>query len=68
MRRFASILVQTADFRNHADIALLGILNQDYTLRLVIENDELELQTQDNQTWTPSQRPYVPYTSTTETY
>ncbi len=34
-------------------------------LRLFIENAELELQTQDNRTWTPAERPYVPCFLTT---
>ena len=34
-------------------------------LRLFIENAELELQTHDNRTWTPVQRPYVPSSLTT---
>ena len=52
----------------HADITLQGILHLDYVLRLFIENEELELQTQDNRTWTPVQRPYVLCLPTTHTH
>ena len=55
----------TADFGQHTEIALQGAPNRDHTLRLFIENEELELQTQDNQTWTPAQRPYVRFFFTT---
>ena len=44
-------------------IALRCVPNRDYKLRLFIENEEVELQTQDNQSWTPAQRPYVPFSS-----
>jgi len=57
-----------ADFGQHADIALQDTLHQDYALRLFIDNQELRLQTQDNRTWTPAQRPYVPHFSTTHTH
>ena len=50
-----------ADFGQHADITLQDTLNRDYALRLFIDNQELGLQTQDNRTWTPVQRPYVPH-------
>jgi len=68
VRRFASVLVHPADFGQHADITLQGTQHQDYVLRLFIGNQELGLQTQDNRTWTPAQRPYVPYLPTTHTY
>ena len=61
MRRFTSILAYTADFGQHTEIELQGAPNRDYTLRLLMENEKLELQSQDNQTWTPAQRSYVPY-------
>ena len=67
MRRFTSIFVQTPDFGQHTEITLQGVLNRDYTLGLFIENEELNLQTQDNRTWTPAQRLYVPCFFTTHT-
>jgi len=67
VRRFTSILVDTADFGYPTEITLQGVLNREYTLRLFIENEELEVQTQDNQTWTLAQRPCVHYFSTTYT-
>jgi len=48
-----------ADFGKHTEIALQGVPNRDYTLRLFTGNMALELQTQDNQTWTPAQPLYV---------
>jgi hypothetical protein len=60
LRRFASVLVHAADFVHHADITLQGIPRRDYALRLFIQNEELGLQTQDNRTWIPARRQYVP--------
>jgi len=57
-----------ADFGQHADITLQDTLHRDYALRLYIGNHELGLQTQDNRTWTPAQRPYVPYFPTKHTH
>ena len=68
MRRFTSILVHTADFGQHTGIALQDVPNRDYTLRLFRGNEELELQAQDNQTWTAAQRPYVPCFFISNTY
>ena len=68
LRRFASVLVHAADFVQHADITLQGILHRNYALRLFIEKEELGLQTQDNRTWIPSRRQYVPCFPTTYTY
>ena len=68
LRRFASVLVHAADFVQHADITLQGILHRNYVLRLFVENEELGLQTQDNRTWIPARRQYVPYFPTTYTY
>ena len=68
MRRSASVFVYAADFGQHADVSLQITLHRDYALRLFIGNEELELQTQDNQTWTPAQRPYVPCFPTTHTH
>ena len=65
--RFTSIFAHTTDFGRHTEITLQGAPNRDYTLRLFIENEELDLQTQDNQTWTPVQRPYVRLFFTTNT-
>ena len=60
MRLFISIEVHTTHLAQHPDITLQNIPNPEYTLRLFLENEERELHTQDNRTWTPSQRPYVP--------
>ena len=58
-----SILILTADFGNHTEITLQGVLHRDYTLRLFIENQELDLHTQDNRIWTLAQRPCAPFFS-----
>ena len=68
MRRFALVLVHVTDFGRHTDITLQGTLRRDYVLRLFIENEELELQRQDNQTWTPTERLYVSCFPTTHTH
>ena len=65
MRSFTSILAHTTDRGEHTEITIENIQPRDYTLRLFIENEELGLQMEDNQTWTPVQRPYVPFFSTT---
>ena len=62
------VLDHAADFGKHADVVLEGTLHRDYAPRLFIGNEELELQTQDNQTWTPAQRPYVPCFPTVHTH
>ena len=68
LRRFASVLVHAAEFVHHADITLQGIPHRNYVLRLFIGNEELELQTQDKQTWTPARHPYVPCFPTMQTH
>jgi len=57
-----------ADLGQHPDITLQDVLHPDHALRLFINDQELGLQTQDNRTWTPAQRPYVPYFPTTHTH
>ena len=44
------------------------VLNRGCQLRLFVENEERELQTQDNRNWTPVQRPYALYFPTTYTH
>jgi hypothetical protein len=61
VRRFTSIEVYTTDFGQHTEITFQDILNRECSLRLFVENQEMELQTKDNRVWTPTQRPYVPY-------
>ena len=63
-----SVLIRTAESGQHTDIKLQGILHRDFTLRLYVENEELELQSQDNQTWTPAQLTYVACFPTTHTH
>ena len=68
MRQFTSIYTHTAHFGYHTEIALQGVPNRAYTLRLFIDNVEREVQRKDNHTWTPAQRPYVPYYPYTYTH
>jgi len=58
VRRFTSISL--ADLKRYTEITLQNPLNRQYILRLFVENRERELQREDNQTWTPVQRLYVP--------
>jgi len=58
---FASIEVHTAHYTQHTEITLQDIPRLKYTLRLLIGNDEKELQREDNWSWTPAQRSYVLY-------
>ena len=61
MQRFTSIYVHTSHFSKHTEITLQDVPNQEYTLRLFVENVERELQRKDDHIWTPVQRQYVPY-------
>jgi len=61
VRRFTSIHIHPAHFGYHTEITLQDVLNQEYTLRLFVENVEKELQKKDNHTWTLAQRQYVLY-------
>jgi len=67
VRRFASIEVYAAYYTQHTEITLQDIPRLKYTLRLFIGNDERDLRREDNWTWTPAQRSYVPYFLTTYT-
>ena len=61
MRRFTPIYIQTSHFSKHTEITLQDAPNRECTLRLFVENVERELQKEDDHTWTPAQRQYVPY-------
>jgi len=61
VRCFTSIYVHTAHFRQHTEITLQDIPNREYTLRLFVENVAREVQRNDNHTWTPARRLWVPY-------
>ena len=54
-------LVHATDFEHQIEITLQNVLHREYTLSLSVENEERELLTRDYRTWTPAQRPYVPY-------
>ena len=61
MRRFTSIYIHTSHFSNRTEITLQDVPNREYTLRLIVENVERELQKKDDHTWTPAQRQYVAF-------
>jgi len=56
---FISMKVLITDFGHHIGITMQDVLNRGCQLRLFVENEERELQTQDNRNWTPAQRPYA---------
>jgi len=60
VRRFTLIDVYATDLAQHIEITLQDDLNREFTLRLFVENQERDLETKDNQIWTPTQRAYVP--------
>ena len=60
MQLFTSILIQNADLSHHSEITLQDVPKLKYTLRLLVDNEERELQRMDNRTWEPAQRLYVP--------
>ena len=61
VRRFASVESHPAHLWQHTEITLQDIPRVKYTLRLFVGNEERELQTDDNRSWTPAERQYVPY-------
>ena len=54
VRCFTSVYIHTTDFGWHTEITLQDIPNQEYTLRLFVENVESKLQRKDDHTWTPA--------------
>jgi len=59
VRRFNFNSGHTADLGQHTDITLQEIPKHRLTLRLFVENEERDLQTEDNLTWALVQRVYV---------
>jgi hypothetical protein len=51
--------ILAADFRQRTEIRLQEVPNQEYLLRVFVDNVEKELQKENNQTWTPAQHLYV---------
>ena len=60
MRLFTSILIQNADLSHHSEITLQDVPKLKFALRLLVDNEERELQRINNRTWEPAQRLYVP--------
>ena len=48
-----------ADLAYLTEITLRDIPNRDYSLRLFVENEEIELQKTANRSWTPAKRQYA---------
>jgi len=59
-RRFTSIPAQATDFSHHTEITLQVIPKLKYSLRLLVDNEERELQRINNQTWEPAKPLYAP--------
>ena len=68
MRRFTSITAHTADLRLHTGITLQIVPKLKYALRLLVDNEERELQRVNNQTWEPTQPLYAHGFFDTRTY
>jgi len=60
MRRFTSIPAHTADLNHHTEITLPVVPKLKYTLRLLVDDEEKELQRLDNRTWEPVKPLYAP--------
>ena len=60
VRYIASICCHIADLGYRTEITLQDVPNQEYTLRLLVENEERELQQTGSRSWTPAQRQYAP--------
>ena len=52
-------LVHPTNFVQHPGITLQDVLKREYTLRLLVDNEERALHTKDSRTWTLVERPYV---------
>ena len=68
MRRFTSIPVHTADLSHHTEITLQVVPKTKYELRLLVDDEERELQIINNRTWEPAKPMYAPWLFYTCTY
>ena len=59
-KRFISILVHAADLRHHIGVTLQAVPKMKYALRLLVDNEEREIQRTNNRTWEPVQPLYAP--------
>jgi hypothetical protein len=53
-RRFTSIPVHTADLNHHTEITLQVVPKPKYAFRLLVDNEERELQRINKMTWEPA--------------
>ena len=59
MQHFTSMLIHTANLSRYSEITLQDVPTLKYTLRLLVDNEEKELQRMDNRTWEPAQPLYA---------
>jgi len=61
--------LRTTDFGQHTEITLQDVRNEEYALRLYVDDRERKLRTKNHRIWTPAQRLYVcPLFTTTYTH
>ena len=60
-RRFTSLPAHTADLSRYTEITLQVVPKTKYELRLLVENEERELERINNRTWEPAKPLYAPY-------
>ena len=59
VRRFLPSYIHSTHFGHHTEITLQDVPKWKHKLELFVGNRQIELETEDNQTWIPAQRPYV---------
>jgi hypothetical protein len=60
MRRFSLIPAHTTDLSHHTEITLQVLPKAKYALRLIVDNEERELQRINIRTWEPAKPLYAP--------
>ena len=65
---FTSIDAYTADLAQHAELTFQGDPKLKYELALFVGNEEIELQRNDIQAWSPVTRPYALHLLITYTF
>ena len=67
-QRCTSIQGHTADLSHHTEVTLQVVPRLNYSLRLLVDNEERELQRINNRTWEPAKPLYAPCFLDTCTY
>ena len=57
-------LAHTADLAHHTDITLQDVPDREYTLRLFVDNQEIDVQKTGSRFWTPAQHQCALYSFT----